>query len=97
MYINVHLKGSETSSNIKRMSLLPKRRRSFATTIGNDGASSTIESTKQIRIVKTQSRLRMLMEHRPDGRRRLHLKGTPILLPSRYICTFRFGYHCHSC
>ena len=81
MYIKVHLKGSEIFSNIKRMSILPKRRRSLATTIGNDGTGSTIDSTKQIRIVKTQSRLRMLMEHLPGGRRRLHLKGTTIPLP----------------
>ncbi|CAF0872933.1 unnamed protein product [Rotaria sordida] len=57
-----------------------KRQRSISKSNIHDGTSSTTESTKQIRIIKTQSRLRMLVEHLPNGRKSLHLKGMDTLV-----------------
>ncbi|CAF1558626.1 unnamed protein product [Rotaria magnacalcarata] len=57
------------------MPTAPKRQRSFVTSNVTDGTGSTIEHSKQVRIVRTQSRLRMLVEQLPNGRKRLHLKG----------------------
>ncbi|CAF1147726.1 unnamed protein product [Rotaria sp. Silwood1] len=60
-----------------------KRQRSISKTNTADGTGSTIEHNKQIRIVKTQSRLRMLVEQLPNGRKSLHLKGIDTLaIPS---------------
>ncbi|CAF5031010.1 unnamed protein product, partial [Rotaria socialis] len=57
------------------MPTAPKRQRSFVTSTVADGPGSTSEHSKQVRIVRTQSRLRMLVEQLPNGRKRLHLKG----------------------
>jgi hypothetical protein len=68
---------------------------------------SIVDHNKQIRIVRTQGRLRMLVEQLPDGRKRLHLKGRystlrlqEILLPSIFAqqasTHWRFQANCMS-
>ncbi|CAF1373341.1 unnamed protein product [Adineta steineri] len=61
------------------MATMPRSQLDFSDQNGYDLSDSLMEYSKHLRNAKNQNRLRLLVDQLPNGRKRLHIKGTDAL------------------